>query len=358
MPIIQSSPIQLFQSVDAGLTCNNRALHSLLLTARENYPEQPWESGLDGLTLVPDSLDLEARMPLRELLVTASVIGNGAGDQDLGLKWGEKAASIHPGFLGVICSSSPTLGHALFNVTNVLPVLAEVGELCVGSVNGSITLQLIHSDRALASERYFLDCLFAYLTQIVSTTSMDGVKPSGVELIYDRPGDETEIHRLLSDEVNYSRPYASVSYHSQDLARPMRFPHQGVLRAALSDARRIVKELDHLGRFRRLVGFEVRNALDKPHPTLEKVALRMNLSRRTLQRRLDESGLSFREVLRHERHELAVQMLASTDMSIADIAYKLGFANQSAFSRAFRQVLGISPRQYRTQKRSADSQVH
>lgn len=358
MPIKRISPVQHFQAMDVGLTCNSRALHSLLLLARENYPEHPWESEKDGLTWVADSLDLEARMPLRDLLITAAFIGNVTGDQDLGLKWGEKAARIHPGYLGVICSSSPTLGHALFNVTNVLPVLAEVGELCVGSVNGAVTLQLVHSDQALASERFFLDCLLTFLVQVLSSSSMDKVRPCRVDLVYDCPGDETEIHRLLAGEVNYSRPFASVSYNSDDLARPMRFPHQGVLRAALSDARRMVNELDGLGKFRRLVGSEVRNVLEKPHPTLEKVAQRMNLSRRTLQRRLDESGLSFREVLRHERHEMALQMLVSTDMSIADIAYKLGFANQSAFSRAFRQVLGLSPRQYRTQTRSPDGQIN
>ncbi|MDH3399610.1 MAG: AraC family transcriptional regulator [Chromatiales bacterium] len=350
MHIKRPGAIQQFKAMDAGLTCNARALHSLLLIAKEQYSEVPWESGLESWMRDPDGLDLDDRVSLREVLITASVIGNRVDDPDLGLKWGETTANTHPDFLGVICSSSPTLGHALFNVTNVLPLIAEVGELCIGSVNGTITLQLVHSDRALVIERFFLDCFLSYLIQVVSSSSMDGVKPSSVGLLYDCPGDETEIHRLLHDEVRYSRPYSSISYASADLVRPMRFPHQGLLHATLSAARRMVEELDDMGKFRRSVGFQVRNLLDKPNPTLEKVSQKLNMSRRTLQRRLDESGLSFREVLRRERHELALTLLENPDQSIADIAYRLGFANQSAFSRAFRQVLGYSPRQYRSRK--------
>lgn len=353
MHIKRHGSIQQFKTMDAGLTCDTRALHSLLLMAKEQYSELPWESGLQSPMRDPNGLDLDGRVSLREVLVTASTIGNLVDDPDLGLKWGETTANTHPDFLGVICSSSPTLGHALFNVTNVLPVIAEVGELCVGSLNGTITLQLVHADRALATERFFLDCFLSYLIQVVSSSSLDGVKPSSVDLLYDCPGDETHIHRLLHDEVRYSRPYSSISYTSADLIRPMRFPHQGLLHATLSEARRIVEELDDMGKFRRSVGFQVRNLLDKPNPTLDKVAQKLNMSRRTLQRRLDESGLSFREVLRQERHELALTLLENPDQSIADIAYKLGFANQSAFSRAFRQVVGYSPRQYRSRRRNS-----
>jgi AraC-like DNA-binding protein len=328
----------------------------LLLLAKERYSGVPWEAEVDASMRDPDGLDLDSRVSLREVLTTASVIGNLSGDPDLGLRWGEKAASTHPGFLGVICTSSPSLGHALFNVTTVLPVVAEVGELCVGSVNGTIKLQLVHVDRALAAERYFLDCLFSFLIRVVSMASLDGVNPVSVDVVYDRPADQAEVHRLLNEETNYSLPYASISYTSADLARPMRFPHQGLLGATLSGARRMVEELDDMGKFRRSVGFQVRNVLDKPNPTLDKVAQRLNMSRRTLQRRLDESGLSFREVLRQERHELALTLLESPDQSIGDIAYKLGFANQSAFSRAFRQVLGYSPREYRSRKRNSDGE--
>lgn len=325
----------------------------MLLLTGERYPGLSWEPELDALVRNPESLDLDVRRQLRDVLITASIIGNGTGDADLGLKWGEKAAGTHPGFLGVICSSSPTLGNALFNLTNVLPVIAEVGELCVGSVNGAITLQLVHSRREFAFERFFLDCLLSYLIQIISMSTLDGVEPDSVDVFYDCPEDETQIHRLLTHRIRYSRPYASFSYKIEDLARPMRAPHPVLLEATLSTASQIVQELDEMGRFRRQVSVEVRGVLDKPHPTLEKVAQGMNMSRRTLQRRLDESGLSFRELLRHERHEKALELLEGTDKSIAEIAYSLGFANQSAFSRAFRQILGISPRGYRSQLKKA-----
>jgi len=356
LAIKRYGPFHEYQAIDAGLTCNARALHALLLLAKEEYSEFSWESEVDPSMRDSDSLDLDGRAPLRDVLNTAAAIGNLTGDPNLGLKWGEKAASTHPGFLGVICSSSPTLSHALFNLTTVLSTVAEVGELCVGSSGRVVTLQLVHADRALVAERFFLDCLFSYLIRVVAVSSLESVKPVSLEVVYDRPEDEAEILRLLQEEAIYSRPYASVSYSFADLASPMRFPHQGILQAALSEARGMVKELDELAKFRRSVGLEVRNSLDKPHPTLEKVAKRMSMSRRTLQRRLDESGLSFREVLKHERHEKALVLLESSDKSIAEVSDGLGFANQSAFTRAFRGTVGLSPSEYRSRARKADGE--
>ena len=81
-------------------------------------------------------------------------------------------------------------------------------------------------------------------------------------------------------------------------------------------------------------------------PTLGRLAKRMAMSARTLQRRLDEEGTSFAAVLDDTRRELAGAYMAQRDVSLADVSYLLGFSEQSAFTRAFQRWHGVAPSRY------------
>ena len=70
---------------------------------------------------------------------------------------------------------------------------------------------------------------------------------------------------------------------------------------------------------------------------------------RTLQRRLQESGLSYSELVNELRFETAARLLRETDATALEIALEVGYEDPSHFSRAFKRLAGISPREYRRQ---------
>lgn len=74
-----------------------------------------------------------------------------------------------------------------------------------------------------------------------------------------------------------------------------------------------------------------------------------DMSKRSLQRKLAASGTHYSEILDNVRFNAACDMLRDPDMKVTEIAYKLGYNDSSHFSRAFRRVAGISPRQYQKQ---------
>lgn len=76
-------------------------------------------------------------------------------------------------------------------------------------------------------------------------------------------------------------------------------------------------------------------------------AEQLNLPIRSLSRRLKEEGASYQHILNNCRMELAEKMLQETDTSIGQIAFSLGFNNESSFSRIFKQHKGLSPALYR-----------
>ena len=88
-------------------------------------------------------------------------------------------------------------------------------------------------------------------------------------------------------------------------------------------------------------------SLHQGEPTLPIVAGHLALSSRTLQRRLQERGLVFQEILENTRRELAIRYLQDKNLSLTDIALLLGYSEQSAFNRAFKRWYNETPKSYR-----------
>ncbi len=87
--------------------------------------------------------------------------------------------------------------------------------------------------------------------------------------------------------------------------------------------------------------------LSDGNPTLEMAAEVVGTSRRTLQRRLAENGLSFSTVVDQTRFRVATKMLKHSDATSLEIAKATGYGDASHFARAFRRLAGCNPHQYR-----------
>ncbi len=90
----------------------------------------------------------------------------------------------------------------------------------------------------------------------------------------------------------------------------------------------------------------LRDALPAAMPLAE-VARALHVSPRTLHRRLEDEGSSFQAIKDALRHDLAISRLAKTAQPLEGIAADLGFADASAFYRAFSAWTGSGPRDYR-----------
>ena len=82
-------------------------------------------------------------------------------------------------------------------------------------------------------------------------------------------------------------------------------------------------------------------------PTEEDVAYQLNMSKRTLQRRLSAESTSFGDLLNSIRMSLAKELLQTTDQQITSIAYQLGYSTPSTFARAFKQTHEATPAEFR-----------
>lgn len=88
-------------------------------------------------------------------------------------------------------------------------------------------------------------------------------------------------------------------------------------------------------------------------PRLTDAASAMHMSSRTLQRLLQQTNSSFRQLVNQCRHQLAQQYLQDGSLSLQQIAYQLGFEEQSSFQKAFKCWQGCSPGSFRQHRQPA-----
>jgi len=91
--------------------------------------------------------------------------------------------------------------------------------------------------------------------------------------------------------------------------------------------------------------------LEQGMTALADVAEIAGITTRTLQRRLAHAGLTYSDVLDTVRYEHASRLLRDTDCRIIDVAFSSGYTDPAHFSRAFRRMTGVTPRQFREQAR-------
>jgi AraC-like DNA-binding protein len=161
------------------------------------------------------------------------------------------------------------------------------------------------------------------------------------------------VYRLLyRGPVHFGAAQTAITFDAQYLSLPLRRDE----RALRNMLRRALPLTVRQYRSDRLVVVKLRDVLRAHCTDLhagESVASALNVSLRTLHRRLHEEGTSLQKVKDEVRRDLASERLVRTSRSIKQIARDVGFHNEKSFMRAFKQWTGESPVEYR--KRASGS---
>lgn len=276
------------------------------------------------------------------------------GDATLGLRLATAMQWNDFGVLGYVLVHSPTLGAAFGNLRRYIAIHQTRGGIDL-EVGPRVARVLRPTDAILGQSDQVVDLSLAMYTRL----ARDGLgeprwTPRAVCFRRRRPR-STAVHtRWFGAPLSFGQPRDALVLDSAELRRPFRAADPGLYPILLAQADTTLAGSPGRGE----VGGDVRQlvvgALGAGDVTIEAVAGRLGVAPRSLQRRLRDVGLSFQMLLAEARLDLARRHLADPSLTLTETAFLLGYADLSAFSRAFRRWTGKSPQAFRRAARPTD----
>ncbi len=289
--------------------------------------------------------DPEARVTAAQMEAVSEAAMRELDDEALGwfsrrLPWGS---------YGMLCRASlsaPNLGVALKRWCRHHRLLVDDVELVLAT-NGSTAALRIEETRTAGPMREF--CLVTLMRYVhgFACWSIDSRIPlNAVYLPFARPAHASVYGFIFSGALEFDAATAGFDFEARYLDLPLVRDEQA-LRAML---RRALPLTVLQYRRDRLLVDRARAVLRaRPDGCRDAGALaaRLNVSVRTLYRRLNEAGLTLQQLKDEARRERAIELLQRTDRPLWQIAAAVGFGNEKSFARAFRKWTGRTPREVR-----------
>lgn len=147
--------------------------------------------------------------------------------------------------------------------------------------------------------------------------------------------------------IRFNAPYSCLVLDEYLLNLPMRQPDEQLLKTLENHANILMADISDKQPLPLQTKNVIRGLLLEGIPRKEMVAKRLGLTERTLQRRLQQFNCSYQQVLDEVRQEQAKELLIQTELSIQDIASRLGFSEPRSFHRSFKSWLDMTPGEFR-----------
>ena len=298
--------------------------------------------------LAPDFLETGRSVTAEEFYAIWNAVYDEVGREDLPLSLGKELANgpFVPAVLAF--SSSPNIEVGLSRLALFKPLIAPIllGVERVGS-NLQITISSNSADAPMPGRMSRFELV--YFTECARRFTGYPIVPLAIGM--------PEYHGDLTGFQDYfgvtphRAEHAQILMSAEDAERPL-VPSSGTMWAGT--------EID-MGWFSPLRSSEesiiarVRAALGDLLPSgaasADAVCKRLGMSKRSLQRRLQEQGRSFQDLLDETRTTLSMRYLKETDLSIEEISYLLAFRDPNSFYRAFHGWTGMTPTEARKSDR-------
>jgi AraC-like DNA-binding protein len=196
-----------------------------------------------------------------------------------------------------------------------------------------------------------VECCFAWVLSTARLGTGTRVSPLRVEFLQPRSHAKT-MERHFGCPVVGRASRNAIVFRASDAQRPFVTRNAELLGMLAPQFEEELKQEQDEENFAERVRIAIQQKLTGRRPTIEDIADALHISSRTLQRRLQDEGLSFQRVLEEARHQLARHYLNNSVLELNEAAYLLGYEDGNSFVRAFRTWEGVPPARWREQQRA------
>ena len=295
--------------------------------------------------------DPNARYPFSAMTRLWLAAVETTGDACLGLEIGQRFHPTNLHGIGFAWLASDTLLDAFQRLVRFFRVATTASEANLEEHADHYAFCLRPLAPAIKAAPAAQDATAAVLFTLCTTSFGSTFRPRRIELPHARPAAacaRSFAERLRSEVVFDADEFVfRVERSTAEFALP-----NGNAELAHANERVLIDYLADLDRHAVAARVKARlvDALPAGPVTEQDMASNLNLSVRSLQRRLGDEQTTFKHLLDETRRELALNYLGNSRLTINEITYLLGFSDPSNFTRAFRRWQGESPSRYRARQ--------
>ena len=213
----------------------------------------------------------------------------------------------------------------------------------------TITIEIVPLEADTSRDVFwYADADASNLISMCRANFGEQLEPVSVSFKHEQPRCAGDYYTLFRCPINFSAEHNCLELSIEDIDK--RLPGSNPLMSQIHD-QAIIEYLARLDK--KDIVQKVKNAIVELLPdgriSDQKVAEALFMSPRNLQRKLEAEGTTFKTLLTEIRRELALKYIQDSELTLTEISFMLGFSEMSAFSRAFKQWTGNSPRIKRQQ---------
>ena len=281
------------------------------------------------------------RLAFEEFIRLHNRVASEFNEPELGLELGACVHPSHFGALGYAFLASSSLRTAYYRSQRFLRMVHGRLVAHIDETPGQMRLAWDLNTPVLFPHQFAESRLAAALTLGRMNFGKE-LKPLKVSLTRKPPEDPTPWERFFGCPVQFGGNSDFITLAEEDVKRVLASSNRELVRLHEEQAERHLRSMDRSGLIYRARAVLVQE-LPTGRITEEVLAQRLNMTQRTLQRRLRDEGETIRSLLAQVRKDLAKHYVQESDYRITEIAFLLGFSDSSAFSRAYRDWFGKSP---------------
>jgi AraC-like DNA-binding protein len=312
---------------------------------------------LRSLDIEPETVrSPDAYIPVETYLRIQDGAAEHIHDPYLGLHMGEFAQPGSWSILGYLMMNCKTLSEAFEKSGRYQRIIGNMIDARIEIGLGKLRAVYFTPPHAPQMSRHCFESTFSSSVRLARTLSGLPLNPLEVTFTYPEPESRAEYERIFNCPVHFGQRDNSMTLDMRMGNLPVRMANPALLEHFEKYAQDFIAQMERNNATTQAVTRIILARLDDEALSIEKVAREMAISVRTLQKRLENEGVVFSDLLRNIRQRLAKKYLRE-NYSVEQITYLLGFSEPSVFRKSFKKWLGVTPREYREGIYTASSQV-
>ncbi len=302
---------------------------------------------LDARSGAPADIPLAAFVGVVEDLATVSNVPL------IGWRTGERFALADLGALGLALSLAPTLGDALRCLERAFCTLQTGTHTRLIVEDGEACFSYAILDHRIWPRRQDAELTLGLIAALIQRVRAPEPPPLAVGFEHGAGSDTPALAARLRHDIAHGEDTNRISFPARLLDAPLPDPADAGFAAVSRALEQLARDRRRAQTLRTRVKQAVLEDMGQGPVDQTRIAQTLGMSRRTLRRRLEASGDRFRQLVEECRQSRAQAYLTRTDWPLSEIALRLGYSDQTAFSRAFSRWHGKPPHTVRAGARDA-----